>query len=245
MGIPNPPPRSPVLITLGPEWAPLKAIVQAWLRDHPAEIGAIALLDPNPARPVGRIAGWIAEGSRAELVVPGGTGHPARRGWAGVTELLLDPDPSQVEQLYALGIWTRFATRTNKLRMRISPTLSADIVAMASDFSPELFALVGEWRGNRVVIVGTDPIATEVVSRAFRAFAAPAGDTGLSPWQAPIVQAAIEQGLGITSGSAMSIDARISRPIAPPSFSEAADLIEQICQRLDTVESGNEIDLLR
>ena len=46
----------------------------------------------------------------------------------------------QAEQLYALGIWTRFASRWDRLRMRISPMLEDDIVANAVLANPQLAA---------------------------------------------------------------------------------------------------------
>lgn len=231
---------TPVLIAIGPEWHPIRSHLTDWVVSNVRQAPqSIALLDTAQETPAGRIAGWIERSLNARLVLPGRDAPVSARGpWAGVTELLLDPDPFQAEQLYALGIWTRFANRRDRMRMRVSPTLAADIVAKAAGFDITLLTLVGEWQGQRVVIAGIDPIATEVTARAFRAIAQPAGDVGLSPWQSDLVQAAIERGLGVSGGQYMRIESRTGFPIDPRVAREADRLLERICHLLDTPTSA-------
>ena len=84
------------------------------------------------------------------------------------------------------------------------------------------------------MIIGHDLIAVEATARAFRAIAQPAGDVGLSPWQAPLVQAAIERRMGVVGGHQMAITIKTGSPVDPRVADEANSLVTRICQLLDT-----------
>jgi hypothetical protein len=229
-----------VMVIAGPEWTPVRERFLSWLPEIGQDV-RIATLEDRPLSPTGRVAGWIrsaaaGRGATAEIVVPGRDHLPQDDGitWVGVTELLLDPDPTQVEQLHALGIWTRFASRGERFRLRFSSTLPHDIAGFAARFRPTMVVTVGEWSGLRLVVAGQDLIAVEVVSRAIRAIGSPAGDVGLSPWQAPIVQAAIEPGLGVSGGHQFQIRPVICTPVAPGAAADFTELMGRVSRLLDT-----------
>ena len=148
-------------------------------------------------------AGFLAETIDVESGVVLECGHPAPK--IAVTELHLAPDPTLSDQLYAIGIWSRFIGRRRRWAMRLSPALMAEIVANAACANPILNVLVARWRNLRIAVVAHDIIAAEVIGRALRSVLQPAGDIGQTPWQAPLVQAAAERRVGITHGGDMSI----------------------------------------
>jgi hypothetical protein len=230
-----------VMVIAGPEWGPVREAVSRWFAanaPHAATPFQILRIDEGDASPTIRVANWLvrsfsAKDQSAVVVTPG---DPVRRPHPsiGVTELLLDPDPFQVEQLYALGIWTRFVERRERLKMRVSPSLPADIVANAESFAPSLAVMVGEWIGQRMVIASSDLVAAEVVGRAIRAVAQPAGDIGLSPWQSPIVQAATERGYGVHKAGDINLEVRICLPIAPGAKRDLEAMLEHVSRLIDS-----------
>ena len=152
----------------------------------------------------GRVCGWIRRAlftNGAALVErqPGDTfdlqSAPGRT-VIGVTELLLDPAPAQVDQFYSMGIWSRFVPGRRRLLMRVSPFLTEEIVDNAALADPSLLIQIAEWQGQRVLIASTDLIAAEVIGRGLRSIAQPAGDIGETPWQSDLVRIASERGLG-------------------------------------------------
>lgn len=170
-------------------------------------------------------------------------GDPAPK--IAVTQLGLDPDPAQVDQLYAIGIWSRFITRKRRWSMRVSPRLMAEIVANAACADPILTVQLARWRTLRFAVISGDLIAAEVTGRALRSVLQPAGDIGQTPWQSAIVQAASERGLGIAHGGDMSIRVDWAGPDSYPDWHafrsqlvRVAHLID--CQLMDsTGQSGN------
>ena len=191
------------------------------------------LADPliaTDSRRVGSLAataaGWtVRAASRAaylaETIDPGSgvvleCGHPAPK--IAVTELNLTPDPALADQLYAIGIWSRFISRRRRWAMRLSATLMADIVANAACADPILTVQVARWRNIRLAVIATEVIAAEVAGRAVRSVLQPAGDIGETPWQSTIVQAAAERGLGIAHGGDMSISVAWSGPETHPDW---------------------------
>jgi hypothetical protein len=184
----------------------------------------------------GRVAGWIRkDGPAGDLVVsivePGGEfdqGTDGGRATVGVTELLLDPDPAQVDQLFAIGLWSRFAPRKRRLLMRVTPFLDEEIVENAAIASPSLLLQVAEWNGQRVLIASTDLIAAEVVGRGLRAIAQPAGDVGLNPWQSDLVRIASERDLGVVTGPQIDLEIHRAGQMPPP----VAGLFRGIAERV-------------
>lgn len=162
-----------------------------------------------------------------------------------VSQLGLDPDPAQVDQFYAIGIWSRFITRRRRWSMRVSPGLMAEIVANAACADPILTVQLARWRTLRFAVISDDLIAAEVTGRALRSVLQPAGDIGQTPWQSPIMQAACERGLGIVHGGDMSISVEWSGPESHPDWRafqarlvRVAHLID--CQLVDsTRQFGN------
>lgn len=234
-----------VLVAIGPEWAPVRQLTTEWLIrafPSPPRHVTVATNERRPDTPTGRVVAWVLEawppdGTFGTAVGPGDqppTNDGVEAGWIGVTELLLDPDPVQTDQLYAFGLWTLLASRLERLRLTVAPDLPAEIAERAGRHHPLASLLVGEWEGQRLVIASRDLIAAEVTARAFRAIAQPAGDTGLSPWQAPVVQAAIEQGLGAPNGHAFEVELRVANPIAPHMAVVARRLLKQIVDAIDT-----------
>ena len=160
--------------------------------------------------------------------VLGESGNPPT---IGVTELLLDPDPEQVDQFYAISLWSRFVPRRRWLRMYVTPYLTEEIVTNAERGRPLLSVQVAEWQGLRVLIASTDLIAAEVIGRALRSVAQPAGDVGLNPWQTDIVRVASERGLGATHGARIVLDLHPAGP-SPPIVAAG---FETICKRIATL----------
>jgi hypothetical protein len=206
------------------------------------------LADPliaTESRRVGSIAataaGWIERaasraGYLAETIDPGSgvvldCGHPAPK--IAVTELHLTPDPALADQLYAIGIWSRFISRRRKWVMRLSPTLMAEIVANAACADPILTVQVARWRNLRLAVIATDVIAAEVTGRAVRSVLQPAGDIGETPWQAEIVQAAAERRLGIANGGDMSISAAWSGPETHPDWHALRARLVRVAHLID------------
>jgi hypothetical protein len=151
----------------------------------------------------------------------------------GITDLMLDPDAAQVDQLYALGIWSRFAPRRKRLLMRVTPYLNEEIVENAASANPDLLLQIAEWKGQRVLIGSTDLIAAEVVGRGLRAIAQPAGDTGATPWQSELVRIASERRLGVASGPEITLEVQIAGQIPPPIASEFHALSQVVANLID------------
>jgi hypothetical protein len=164
--------------------------------------------------PTGEVSQWIARiASRHGVIAPVfdlAVDHPVLEPRCthrfGVTDLPLTPDVAGNDLPHPIGLWTRVAPRARRLLMRISPILETDIVVNAETASP-LFALqVGRFEDLRFAIVTTDLIAADVVGRALRAVAVPEDWDGVTPWQHPIVQTAIERRLGVQSSDETTIE---------------------------------------
>ena len=176
-------------------------------------------------------AGYLAETFAPESGIVIECGQPAPK--IAITELNFAPDPSLSDQLYAIGIWSRFISRRRKWAMRLSPTLMADIVANAACAGPILTLQVGSWRNVRLAVISTDLIAAEVTGRALRSVLQPAGDIGETPWQAAIVQAASERRLGITSGRDMAISATWCGPDTHPDWQALSARLGRVAHVID------------
>jgi hypothetical protein len=230
-----------VQIWIGSEWAAVREALVAYLRQWPAGALAVITTSLNPATPTGRIAGWVrAAGAETGVSVtarqPGDAFDLAPapdRAVIGITELLLDPDPAQAEQLYALGLWSRFAPRKRRLLMRVTPFLDEEIVTNAELASPSLLLQIAEWTGQRVLIVATDLIAAEVIGRGLRSIAQPAGDVGLNPWQTELVRIASERRLGVTSGPQIALIVHRAGVMPPPVAAAFRDCVERVARLVD------------
>ncbi len=205
------------------------------------ESPAAGLLPAGAARWIERVAsrrGYMAEKIDAGSGIVLECGHPAPK--LAVTELHLEPDPGLTEQLYAIGIWSRFVSRRRKWTMRFTPTLMAEIVANAACADPILTVQVARWRNIRLAVIATDLIAAEVTGRALRSVLQPAGDIGETPWQAPIVQAAVVRRLGVVHGHDMSISAVWSGPETYPDWLALRTRLVRVSHLIDcelTVEA--------
>jgi hypothetical protein len=213
----------------------------AFLRELPAPALEVMTTSLDPSSPTGRISGWVRSAS-AESGLPFVARQPGdtidrspapERAVIGISELLLDPDPTQAEQLYALGLWSRFVPRKRRLLMRVTPFLDDEIVANAEMAGPTLLLQIAEWSGQRVLIASTDLIAAEVIGRGLRSIAQPAGDVGLNPWQTELVRIASERSLGVTSGPQIEIVVRRSGVMPPPVAAAFRDLAERVARLVD------------
>jgi hypothetical protein len=233
-------------IWIGSEWGSVREAFLARLHETPVR-GSVVVLVPtlDPVSPAGRVAGWIGT-ALAETGVRVATRQPgdpfdraphSDRSIIGVVDLLLDPNPRQVDQLYAMGLWSRFVPRKRKLMMRVTPFLAEEIVENAAVAAPRLLVQVAEWSGQRVLIAATDLIAAEAVGRGLRAIAQPAGDIGLNPWQTELVRIASERGLGVTSGRMIAIDVQRAGPMPPLVAAEFRLIMERVASLLDCAVS--------
>jgi hypothetical protein len=148
----------------------------------------------------------------------------------GVTDLVLEPALPASELLYALGLWTRLASRKQRLLMRFSPDIDLDIVINAERANPVLCVQVGAWQAVRFAVVSPDAVAGEVVGRALRAVAIDADWDGVSPWQHPMVQHAIERRLGVRMPEDLAI--RVIPEIAEQSGEASLGALIQRAARL-------------
>lgn len=233
-----------VRIWIGSEWAPLREAFTTFLSElrptAPATI-IVATESASPERMPGRVAGWIRKANPAgdipvAVVEPGGDfdlRSDGRRTLIGVTELLLDPDPAQVDQLYAIGLWSRFVPRKRRLLMRVTPFLDDEIVANAALASPSLLIQVAEWNGQRVLIAATDLVAAEVIGRGLRAIAQPVGDVGLNPWQTELVRITSERRLGVVTGPQISLAIHRAGQMPPPVASQIRAIAERVGRLVD------------
>ena len=231
-------------VWIGSEWAPMRAAFASYLSDiwpaSPTDAAIIAA-SLNPETPTGRVSGWVRRAlTRSgdppiqrepgqEFALESASGQRV----IGITELLLDPDPAQVDQLYALGIWSRFVPRRKRLLMRVTPFLNEEIVDNAARARPALLLQIAEWRGQRVLIASTDLISAEVIGRGLRSTAQPAGDIGETPWQSDLVRIASERGLGATSGAQMTLAVHRAGPMPPVVAIEFRALIEAVGRLVD------------
>ena len=233
-------------IWIGSEWAPLREACISFLDDlwlsTPVTL-VVATESTNPERMPGRVAGWIRKAPPAadnlvSVVEPGGDfdlRSDANRTVAGVTEVLLDPDPAQVDQFYAIGLWSRFVPRRRRLLMRVTPFLDEEIVENAALAAPSSLLQVAEWHGQRVLIASTDLIAAEVVGRGLRSIAQPAGDVGLNPWQTDLVRIASERGLGVATGPQIALEIHRAGPMPPETAAAFRTIAERVGQLIDSV----------
>jgi hypothetical protein len=236
--------QATVRIWIGSEWAPLRDVFTTYLGNlwspTPATL-VVATESVDPERMAGRVAGWVRKMSPAgdtetTVLEPGGDfdlQSDERRTLIGVTELLLDPDPNQVDQLYAVGLWSRFVPRNRKLLMRVTPFLDEEIVENAAIAAPRLLLQLAEWNGQRVLIASTDLIAAEVVARGLRAIAQPAGDVGLNPWQTDLVRIASERGLGVVTGPRIELEIHRAGPMPPPVAAAFREIAGQVGKLVD------------
>jgi hypothetical protein len=236
--------QTEVDIWIGSEWAPIRAAFASYLSDlwpdAPSNVVIIAT-SLNHETPTGRVGGWVrrALSPSGNTLIEREPGQPFAPESAsgqtviGITELLLDPDPAQVDQFYALGIWSRFVPRRKRLLMRVTPFLVEEIVDNAVGARPALLLHVAEWCGQRVLIASTDLIAAEVVGRGLRSVAQPAGDIGETPWQSDLVRIASEQRLSATSGSQVTLGVHRAGPMPPLVASEFHALVEAVGQLVD------------
>jgi hypothetical protein len=235
--------QATVRIWLAAEWQPLRTAFLDTLPNLLAgrdlhEHLAVVSESTDAAKPVGRAANWVAsslegDGERVERVEIGDAFPLGSVPAIGVTELLLYPDSAQVDQLYALGIWSRFVPRRRRWLMRISPYLDEEIVANANLADPRLSLQIAEWKGNRVLIAATDPIAAEVIGRGLRAIAQPAGDIGQNPWQSPLVRIASERCMGVTVGTQINLHAAAVGRGSPAVLAEFRAVAERVGQLVD------------
>lgn len=235
-------------IWIGSEWAPLRAAFAAFLgilwSSAPGKV-LVATESVNPQRMTGRVAAWVrTDQSTAESVVtvlePGNDVHVGAnevRTVVGVTELLLDPDPAQVDQLYAIGLWSRFVPRKRRLLMRVTPFLDEEIVENAVRAAPQLLLQVAEWSGQHILVASTDLIAAEVAGRGLRAIAQPAGDVRLNPWQTGLVRIASERGLGVATGPQITLEIQRAGPLPPHVAAEFRRIAERVGQLVDCAVS--------
>ena len=233
-----------VHIWIGSEWSPLREafseyLARAWV--SPAGKVTICGSSLDAANPAGRVSAWLhrflsGRDSPTTLHQPGdslvlrSTDPPSL---VGVTELLLDPDPAQVDQFYVLGIWTRFAPRRKQLLMRVTPFLSEEIVDNAALANPLMTVQIAEWKGQRVLIASTDIIAAEVIGRGVRTVAQPAGDIGQTPWQSDLVRIAGERSLGVRSGHQITLDIQRAGPMPPLAAHEFAGIAQAVSRMVD------------
>jgi hypothetical protein len=231
-----------VNIWFGSEWPSLRksvtdALPVTEVPDN-AEITIVAESGKPDSAP-GRIARWVSTApalasSAISIFRPGARTLPPPTAVGvviGITELLLDPDPNQADQLYAVGIWTRIIPRRRKLLMRVTPYLAEEIVANAAASQPVLLIQVAEWRGQHVIVMSRDLIAAEVVGRGIRIIAQPAGDIGINPWETEIVRVASERELGVTSGPGILLVAR-QAGLAPPAVAAEFRLLTKAVANL-------------
>jgi hypothetical protein len=236
--------QSAIDIWVGSEWAPMRAAFVSYLSDlwpdSPTDVAIIAA-SLNPETPTGRVSGWVrralTRSGDAPIAREPGQEFPQESASGqtviGITELLLDPDPAQVDQLYALGIWSRFVPRRKRLLMRVTPFLSEEIVDNAAQANPALLVQIAEWSGQRVLIASTDLISAEVIGRGLRSTAQPAGDIGETPWQSDLVRIASEQRLGATSGPQITLAVHRAGPMPPLVASEFHALVEAVGRLVD------------
>jgi hypothetical protein len=235
---------STVSICVAPTVDGLRELIVPVLERELAELAADPLIAAQSLKPgdlTATVARWIERvASRAgyltETIDPTSRvvlecGHPAPK--FGVTELDLAPDPSLTDQLYAIGIWSRFISRRRKWRMTISPTLMSDIVANAACAHPVLTVQVARWRTVRFFVVARDITAAEVTGRAIRSVLQPAGDIGQTPWQAEIVQAVGERGLGIRSGAGMALTPQWAGPEGHPDWQALRSRLVRVAHLID------------
>jgi hypothetical protein len=240
----NPAAPRTVSIRVAPTIDGLRALTVPLLEHELAGLAADPLIAAESLEPgslTATVARWIERvGSRAgylaETIDPTSNvvlecGHPAPK--IGVTELDLAPDPSLTDQLYAIGVWSRFISRRRKWRMTISPTLMSDIVANAACAHPILTVQVARWRTVRFAVVARDITSAEVTGRAIRSVLQPAGDIGQTPWQAEIVQAAGERGLGIRSGAGMALTPQWSGPESHPDWHALGSRLIRVAHLID------------
>jgi len=150
----------------------------------------------------------------------------------GVTDLVLEPALPASELLYAFGLWTRLASRKQRLLMRFSPDIDLDIVINAERANPVLCVQVGAWQTVRFAVVSPDVVAGEVVGRALRAVAVDGDWDGVSPWQHPMVQHAIERRLGVRTSEDFTI--RVTLEMADPSAEASlGGLIQRAARLID------------
>jgi hypothetical protein len=229
-------PATTVRIWIGSEWAPLRSALSGFLAEvwstSPAMV-VVAAETANPESMTGRVAGWIWKDRTTEVSVIEPVSdfelQPGREQYVvGVTELLLDPDPAQVDQLYAIGIWSRFVPRKRRMLMRVTPFLDEEIVENAARAAPQLLLQIAEWSGQRILVASTDLIAAEVAGRGLRAIAQPAGDVGLNPWQSDLVRIASERGLGVVTGPQISLQVRRAGPLPPQVAAEFRRIAERV-----------------
>jgi hypothetical protein len=230
-----------VFVWLAAEWQPLRLEFTAALPDllpNPPPHAAVVAETHDRTKRVGRVANWVVSHlehvqRRAQRVQIGDSFTLGSIPAIGVTELLLDPDPAQVDQLYALGIWSRFVPRRRRWLMRITPYLNEEIVANAAAAGPFLSLQVAEWQGHRILLAATDLIAAEVIGRGMRAIAQPAGDTGENPWQSPMVQIAGERALGPTTGAGIQLRAITAGRVSPAVLANYRVVTERIGRLVD------------
>lgn len=236
--------HSSTQIWIGSEWGPIREMFGSFLHESwptPPTSAAIIASSLGADSPAGRVNGWVARHLTQAGIAPverqpGDTfalRHVPGRAVIGITELLLDPVPSQVDQLYALGIWSRFAPRRKRLLMRVTPYLNEEIVENAALAAPALLLQVAEWQGQRVLIASADSIAAEVVGRALRAVAQPAGDIGETPWQSELVRIASERGLGVTSGPRIALEVYVAGRMPPLLAAEFVALAQAVARLVD------------
>lgn len=218
-----------VSICAAPTVEGLRELTVPVLERHVGSLAADPILATEACPPESLpalVIGWVGRfvsraGFVATVIAPDSGvvleyGEPSPK--MAVTALALDPDPALVDQLYALGIWSRFVSRRRRWQMRLSPNLMAEIAANAACASPVLTIQVARWRNERLAIVAGDVIAAEVTGRALRSVLQPAGDVGQTPWQTSLVQAAGERGLGVRHGEEMTIEARWAGPGEHPDW---------------------------
>jgi hypothetical protein len=230
-----------VRIWLAAEWQPLRTAFLSALPNllpNPGHKLAVVSERNDATRPVGRVANWVAssledDGTEVDRVEIGDAFALGSVPAIGVTELLLDPDPGQVDQLYALGIWSRFVPRRRRWLMRISPYLDEEIVANAIWADSRLSLQIAEWQGHRLLLAAADPIAAEVIGRGLRAIAQPAGDIGQNPWQSPLVRIASERRMGIALGNQINLCAAAVGRVSPSVLAEFRAVAERVGQLVD------------
>ena len=151
----------------------------------------------------------------------------------GVVDLPLQTTVPADSVLYPIGMWTRVAPRSRRWMMRISPQLDLDIVMNAERANPVLILQAGQLERGYFALISPDLIAAEVVSRAIRAAAMPEDWDGITPWQHPQVQIAIERHIGIRSGAECTLVVHTEDHAEDPGVTRLVGILERAAQLVD------------
>jgi hypothetical protein len=180
--------------------------------DSPLGGNPLVLMPSPPAPKDLRGAVGVLTASGAELVRPSGLGIAGCR-WTSIPtvsaarrfdtvqvptrlmgrqRVIFMPLPNGRKSPTPIGFLSRFADS----RQRLAATLSGDrgaVAELAAPLQPSLVALVGGIDGQSTVVLSADLVAVELVARAWMSD----GADGPGAWEHPVVQRAIDVGLGV------------------------------------------------